>query len=184
MNRDADEFRELIVQAKAGNSASFGQLYELWYTPVFRFVLSRVSVKETAEDITQDVFMKTFTHLDRFEMTSANPLGFLFTVARNTIIDHHKKKKAGSLEALELGDILDEDAQSPEHEASVRIDKGLLGEALLKLTDIQQDVLHLRLIEEKPVKEVADMLGKTEEAIRQTQVRALKALREIMKEYA
>lgn len=183
MDRDAVTFREYVTRAKAGDSIAFGKLYEAWYTPVYRFVLARVKESEVAEDITQDVFMKIFAHLDRFELRDANPLGFLFTTARNTIIDHYKKKKATSLEALELGDIEDESVRSPQTDSALRLDSEHLASALLKLTEIQQDVLQLRLIEERPVRDVAHLLGKSEEAIRQTQVRALRALREHMNAY-
>ena len=183
MDRDAQEFRELLTQAKAGDPDAFSKLYDAWYTPVFRFVRLRVRETELAEDLTQDVFMRMFKHLDRLELTSANPLGFLFTSARNAIIDQHKKKKATSLEALELGDIEDEAARSPEDLSSLRLDSALLAEALQTLTEEQQAVLQLRLVEELPVREVAGILGKSEEAIRQTQVRALRSLKAAMKDY-
>ena len=183
MDRDSQEFRELLTKAKAGDSDAFSNLYKVWYTPVFRFVRLRVKDAEIAEDVTQDVFMRMFKHLDRLELTSVNPLGFLFTSARNAIIDQHKKKKATSLEALELGDIKDESARSPEYESSLRLDSSLLAEALQTLTEEQQTVLQLRLVEELPVREVALKLSKSEEAIRQTQVRALRSLRAAMKDY-
>jgi RNA polymerase sigma-70 factor, ECF subfamily len=183
MESDRDEFRALIARAKEGDSAAFGELYQKWYAPLYRFILARIYEETAAEDLTQDVFMKLFAHLDRFEMRDAHPLGFLFTSARNAVIDYRKKKKSPSLEALELPEPADETARSPEEDASLRIDSAHLRAALLKLTDEQQLIVTLRLIEEKPVREVADALGKSEEAVRQAQVRALRALRAHMQPY-
>lgn len=172
-----------MVKAKAGDTAAFGELYTLWYTPVFRFILMRVKSKETAEDITQDVFMKMYAHLDRFELRAAHPLGFLFTTARNAVIDHHKKKKPQSLEALEIGDIEDEAMRDPQENAEIANDTDRLREGMKGLTREQQDVITLRLIEEKSVREVSEIMGRSEEAVRQLQVRALRALRAFFMKY-
>lgn len=184
MESDRDEFRTLIAKAKDGDSAAFGELYQKWYSPVFRFVAMRVGDRTVAEDLTQDVFTKLFAHLDRFELTAAHPLGFLFTSARNAVIDYHKKKKSPSLEAMELPDIKDDSAKTPEEETSLSLDTKLLREAMEKLTDEQQLIVVMRLIEERPVRDVAQALGKSEEAVRQAQVRALRSLRTHMQPYA
>ncbi len=178
-----EEFRDLIQKAKEGDTDAFGRLYEQWYTPVYRFILLRVTSKEVAEDLTQEVFTKVFVHLDRFEMRAANPLGFLYTTARNTVIDHHKKHKSESLETLEMVEIHDETARSPELDASLGLDVQRLHGAMRTLTREQQDVILLRFIEEKPVKEAATIMNKSEEAIRQLSVRALRSLRTYFQAY-
>jgi RNA polymerase sigma-70 factor (ECF subfamily) len=178
MDRSApDRFRDLISKAKAGDQAAFGLLYEEWYAPVYRFVLLRVGTPDIAEDLVQDVFMKVFSHLDRFELRAAHPLGFLFTTARNTIIDHHKKKKTERLDEDTAGNIRDDMSPSPEAHAALALDVVQLQGALKHLTQEQQDVVALRFMEGRSVKEVSLIMGKGEEAVRQMQVRALRSLR-------
>lgn len=172
-----DRFRNLIILAKEGDQTAFGLLYEEWYAPLYRFILVRVTSKEIAEDLVQDVFLKVFASLDRFEIRAAHPLGFLYTTARNTIIDYHKKKKPERLDEETAGEIPDEHVRGPQRDAEVAWDVGLLGIALRTLTREQQDVIMLRLIEQRPVKEVAEMMNKSEEAVRQMQVRALRSLK-------
>jgi RNA polymerase sigma-70 factor (ECF subfamily) len=172
-----DRFRDLIAKAKTGDQAAFGLLYEEWYAPLYRFILVRVGGTEIAEDLVQDVFMKIFAHLDRFELRAAHPLGFLYTTARNTIIDYHKKKKPERLDEETAKEIPDDGVRSPEFEASLSSDVVQLGEAMRTLTREQQDIVTLRLIEGRSVREVAEMVGKSEEAVRQMQVRALRSLR-------
>lgn len=179
----ADRFRELIGLAKEGDQDAFSSLYTEWYTPVYRFVLLRVKEREIAEDLTQDVFLKVYAHLDRFEMRAAHPLGFLYTTARNTIIDYRKKRKTERLDTLEMADIPDANMPTPQQDASVAWDIGHLKEAMQTLTEEQQQVLTLRLIEEKPVREAAAVMDKSEEAVRQLQVRALRALKEYFAEH-
>jgi RNA polymerase sigma-70 factor, ECF subfamily len=173
----ADKFRELIGLAKAGDPDAFGQLYAEWYAPIYRFIILRVKEHEVAEDLAQDVFLKVYAHLDRFELRAAHPLGFLYTTARNTIIDYRKKRKTERLDELDIPDIPDTNMPTPQEDASLSWDVGHLKEAMGALTPEQQHVITLRLIEEKPVKEAAKVMGKSEEAIRQLQVRALRALR-------
>jgi RNA polymerase sigma-70 factor (ECF subfamily) len=179
----ADRFRELIGAAKGGDESAFGELYQEWYAPVYRFVMLRVKDKEVAEDLTQDVFLKVYNHLDRFEMRAAHPLGFLYTTARNTIIDFRKKRKTERLDEMDMPDIPDTNMRTPQEDASASWDVGHLKEAMEVLTDEQQSVITLRLIEEKPVREAAEILGKSEEAVRQLQVRALRALRAYFAEH-
>ncbi len=173
----ADRFRELIGLAKDGDQDAFAKLYEEWYTPVYRFIILRVKEKEVAEDLAQDVFLKVYGYLDRFEMRDAHPLGFLYTTARNTIIDYRKKRKTERLDEMDMPDIPDTTMPTPQESASLLWDTGHLREAMETLTEEQQHVISLRLIEEKPVKEAAAVLGKSEEAVRQLQVRALRALK-------
>lgn len=173
-----DRFRELIEKAKGGDQEAFGLLYEEWYAPLYRFILVRVTAKETAEDLVQDVFLKVFASLDRFELRAAHPLGFLYTTARNTIIDYHKKKRPERLDEEAALLIADEDANNPENDAALSFDIASLGEALRTLTREQQDVVMLRFTEGRSVRETAEVMGKSEEAVRQMQVRALRALKQ------
>lgn len=169
--------------AKEGDPGAFSSLYEEWYAPVYRFIILRVKEREIAEDLTQDVFLKVYAHLDRFEMRAAHPLGFLYTTARNTIIDYRKKRKTERLDELDIPDIPDTNMPTPQETASVSWDVGHLREAMDVLTEEQRQVITLRLIEEKPVKEAADIMDKSEEAVRQLQVRALRALRTYFSEH-
>ena len=61
----ADE-PQLVRQAKAGNSESFGQLYDAYLERIYRFVYFRVEDQQTAEDITSQVFLKAWENLGRF----------------------------------------------------------------------------------------------------------------------
>ena len=60
--------RELVLQAQAGNSEAFGQLYDAYMERIYRFVYFRVEDQQTAEDITSQVFLKAWSNLDRFRV--------------------------------------------------------------------------------------------------------------------
>lgn len=172
---------ELIKQAQNGNTEAFGLLYTEYLTPVYRYIYLRIRSKEEAEDLTQVTFMKVFENLHTISETRDTPLNFFFTVARNTLIDHTKKKKSVLIEDDSWHNIADtkniaKDAELGEFQEKVLQGIGNLGE-----TD--QEILSLRLIQELSNKEISEMLGKSEVAIRKSYSRALLALRKELEKY-
>lgn len=168
--------------AKQGDAQAFSALYELYFTPIFRFIYFRVQSREEAEDLVQTVFLKVFRSLPNFHEQNASPLAYFYTVARNAIIDYWRKKKSVSLEDYEemAENILDDKAdpfESLERLASAKI----LRKALGVLTDEQREVIVLKFINELSNKEIAQLISKNEGAIRQIQCRALKAMRDFLK---
>ncbi len=171
------EPKALFAKAKAGDSEAFGALYPLYYTPIFRYLYARTKKRADAEDLAQTVFMKVFGARERIEMGNASPLAYFFVVAKNTLIDLWRKKKHGMIvsdEAVEkMSDsVSDGDRLVREHES-----KEFLAEALRKLTPDQEEIIALRYMGDLSTKEIKDITGKNEDAIRQLESRALKALR-------
>ncbi len=169
----------LMEEAKRGDAEAFGRVYELYFTPVFRYVFLRIRNKEESENITQEVFLKVFKVIDRFEERGKSPLNLFFTVARNTLIDFWKKKKDLLIE--DLGHNFSE-LNNLYSDAERNTEVGLLNEEIHKalgtLMGEQRDVIELRFFVGLKTKEIAELLNKREEAIRQIQCRALKVLKE------
>ena len=170
--------KELVMRAKAGSGEAFAKLYEQYFTPIYRYIYFRVRRKEEAEDLTQAVFIKAFEAMPRFQDLGKEPLAFFFTVARNTIINHWRKKK----EILpddpdETFRSIPDESTGPHLAAETNERLRAVWGALEGLTEDQRDVITLRFINELSNKEVATLLGKTEEAVRQLQARGLKAIR-------
>jgi len=103
----ADE--TLIEQYRSGNAAAFDQLYERYRLPVYNYIRHQVKPSAQAEDIFQDVWFKVIQSLSQLDAvsrfsaqsstkSSAHFPAWLFTIARNTIADHWRKKKPESLE--------------------------------------------------------------------------------------
>jgi len=172
--------KALIALAKEGDKDAFGELYTLYFTPVFRYILYRVRNKEEAEDLVQTVFLKIFQSGGTYTDTGVPPLAYCYTVARNTVIDHWRKKKDFSLEELEKEPVANDD---PHEYAMAEEKKAWAERAVGVLEGEQQDVIILRFLNEMSTKEIASMLGKSEAAVRQVQCRALKVLRKHIQHY-
>lgn len=172
----------LLERAQQGDSAAFGILYEQYYTPVFRYVFFRVKDKDEAEDLAQTVFLKVFRSVHRYQNVGKNPLAYFYTVARNTLIDYWRKERPVVLDDPD-DLIVKMDARAAEHPVRQFADTGdlrAIREALHRLTQDQQDVITLRFLDDLSTKEIAELLGKTEEAVRQLQSRALRSLRRFL----
>jgi RNA polymerase sigma-70 factor (ECF subfamily) len=183
MNRDSDrepKDSELISRAKEGEMEAFGALYERYIDLIFRYLRTRVSEKQTAEDLAEVVFLKAFQSLDRYQERGWPFSSYLYQVARNQLADHYRRQRdevpleeAQELEAptygLDRAAILDEQIQA-------------LQDALEKLPEDYQEIIRLRLLLELPTSDVAAMLNRSEGAIRVLLHRALKALRKQIKQ--
>lgn len=175
--------KRLMQEAKNGDADAFGCLYEIYFKPVFRYIYFRVKDRETANDLTQTVFLKVFKTIEAYQNKNKSPLAYFFTVARNTIIDYWKKKKEVSpAEPEKFFTEIPDTADSPQTLAEKADTIEMVQQAIRSLTSDQQEVIVLKFINDLPNEEIAKILGKNEEAIRQLQCRALKALRAYLKE--
>lgn len=173
--------RQLVLQAQAGNSEAFGQLYDAYMERIYRFVYFRVEDQQTAEDITSQVFLKAWSNLDRFSFNRTPYLAWLYTIAHNAVIDHYRTRKVtAALDDVQLSQ--QDHAEVVENEIDLTAEMKTIKEAMQTLTDDQQKVLTLKFIEGMSNSEIARHLGKREGAIRALQMRGLQALAKQLEE--
>jgi RNA polymerase sigma-70 factor (ECF subfamily) len=176
----AAELARLMSEAK-NTSEGFNRLCEACLTPVYRYILLRVRHKETAEDLTQTVFLKAYNSIGKFKEIGKSPLAWFFTIARNSIIDHFRstgKVQIESDEILAFIPIKNDYAAELDKER----DMGVVKKLIVELSPDQQEVLVLKFINDLTNKEISEVLGKSEESIRQLQSRGLKTLKKLTQE--
>jgi RNA polymerase sigma-70 factor, ECF subfamily len=175
-----DESR-LVEQAKSGDAEAFGQLYDAYVDRVYRFIFFRVSDEPAAEDLTSQVFLKAWQNLGRYR-PKGPILAWLYTIARNTVIDHYRTfKETVSLD--EAGPIAVQDDKLDDR-VDFQAEMKSLQESLKYLTEEQQEVIILKFIDELDTEKIALTMGKSEGAVRALQMRALQALAKVMKKDA
>jgi RNA polymerase sigma-70 factor (ECF subfamily) len=116
--------------------------------------------------------MKAYGAFSRYSYSGISPLAYFYTIARNTIIDHRRKKHLIIAEEDELLAVSDT-SPGPQEEAMQAESGEAIRLIISQLSEDQQDVVVLRFIEGRSTKEIAELLGKTEEAVRKLQSRAL-----------
>lgn len=174
------EEARLVQQAKSGDSEAFAQLYDAYVERVYRYILFRVSEDETTEDLVSQVFLKAWQSLDRYKLGSSPFIAWLYTIARNLVIDFYRAKK--DFLPLEKARALPSDMQSPDQEVEARFDLEAMRDGLQSLTGDQQQVLILKYIAGLPNENIAKIMNKQEGTIRGLQMRALQTLSKYMHE--
>lgn len=172
-----DEAR-LIRQAQSGDAEAFAQVYDAYVERVYRYIYFRVSDEVMTEDLTSQVFLKAWESLDRYKVGRSPYIAWLYSIARNLVIDHYRTRK----ENLSLEDVIlqapREDA--PDEQTELRFNLQAMRDGLQSLTEEQQQVLILRFIAGLPNENIAKMMNKREGAIRALQMRGLQTLAKYM----
>lgn len=175
-----ESYKDLLSRAKAGQQSAFAELYNLSFEKIYRFIFLRVNHKELAEDLTEDVFLKAYQSIGSLNQDKSFT-GWLFMIARNTVIDYYRSKKTD----LPLETIENSLAYVSQALEEVRLDsqQKLFLQTLSRLPAEQQIVIKLRFFEQLETTEIAEMLHKSEGAVRVIQHRAIFKLRELFREH-
>ena len=173
--------QDIACRAAQRDSAAFAALYDEHLNSVYRFVFFKVSDATLAEDLTAEVFSKAWENIDRFEWRDLPFQHWLLRVARNVVVDYWRahRRFPASLDGLYE---LPSEAPTPDEVVARDSEVERVRTALKSLPDDQRDVLILRFIEGYSHADAAQVVGKSVVAVRQIQVRALRALREVMRE--
>jgi RNA polymerase sigma-70 factor, ECF subfamily len=168
--------RKTLTAAKEGDRVAEVQLMSELYQPVYHFLRKRTGSSDDTDELCQTVFLKVYEQLDRFDESKAALRTWVFTIARNTLIDHYRRKQSVSL--VDESELVDGDlAAFPETTALAREQEVYLAGLLAQLSSESADVVTLRAIDEMPYEIIAEIIGKTPEATRQIYSRALQSLK-------
>ncbi len=176
-NIPLQKLQEVLLKAQAGKEEALTQLYNHYFERIYRFIYYRVGHKEVAEDLTEDVFVKSFRNLKNLQQTGAFE-GWLYQIARNIVIDYYRSKK--TLVPLE------EVENTLEYETNVidivnlESQQKTFIKVLKELTPEQQMVIKLKFFEELDNETIAKLMNKNEGAIRVIQHRAITKLKELI----
>jgi len=166
---------ELIAKSQKGDEQAFGELYDIWAEKVYRFVYSKVKIAPTAEDLTSEIFLKAWQRLHQYQVRAEIKFSsWLYTIARNSIIDYYRIAKHQEISFEDLPEIADLEGDEPYREI------GELEKALAKLPEDYAKVLRLRFVEQVSIAKIAQILKKKEDNVRALTSRALKRLKEVL----
>ena len=160
----------------------FSQIYDQNIDKIYRFVYLKVNGQEIAEDITSKVFLKGWESYQNQNNPIKNPGAFLYQIARNAVVDYYRERGRTNTistdlipEAADLG----EDAQD---KAILSADINIVKKAIHKLKQEHQDIIIWYYLEDIPIAEIAELIGKPAGTIRVSLHRGLKELKDIIQE--
>ncbi len=150
--------------------------YDSYADALYRHCFFRVFSKARAEELVQETFMRAWVYMEAGNAV-ANTRAFLYRVANNLIIDHARKKKEESLDAL----LEESDAYEPAYEGHKQIEKNILigevKEAMENLSDSDRGLLIKRYVDDLDPKEIAEILQTNANNVSVKIHRAIKTLK-------
>ena len=181
--------KQIFARLKKRDKEAFTQAYDAYLDSIYRFIYFKVGSQEVAEDISSQVFLKTWDYIQNNNLRDYKTLkALLYKVARNTVIDHYRKesRKAESSLNTALGDIKDVNIVDPGQDIlskiSTKADYEIIVLRMRDLKDEYREAIVLRYINELNIKEIAEVLDKSRGNVRVLIYRALQALKELVED--
>lgn len=172
--------QQLLERARAYDAQALAEIYDCYAGPIYGYLYRVLGDPAHAEDLTGEVFLRLLQVLGTRRAPRDNLAGWLYRVAHNLAMDlFRQQKKTPAIplfEELVAEDCSRLDALEDDHS------RQQLRARLRHLTCDQQRVILLRFAEDRPLAEVAHLMGKSEGAIKTLQHRAVSRLRKLLQE--
>ena len=167
----------LVRRAQNRDQEALAQLYEEHFDKIYRYITIRIGDKMEAEDLTQQVFLNTLRSISSFKWKGTPFSAWLFRIAHNQVVDYLRKRKRT---AGPLDESLASSGDSPHLLAERKLDIEQLLSATQQLTPAQREVISLRFTSELSIAQVAEVMGKSQGAVKALQHSAIVALRKVL----
>lgn len=168
---------EAVRRAQKGDVEAVGHLYDAYQESIFRYVWSRVRDRQTAEDLTGEIFARLVTHLPTYREQDVPFRAWLYRIAHNLVVDHFRVENGRSHTPLHLAEPVYDTRPGPAAVVEQRLTLERVRQVLEMIDPAQREVILLRFVIGLPLSEVALTLDKSLAAVKSLQHRGLKALR-------
>ena len=177
-DHDTDVSR-LAAEARDGNRFAFQQLVTQLEPKIFRMVFYRTRSRQDAEDISQEVFLQAYRSLKKLKEPERFA-SWLFRIAVNRVNDYHRRQKFRSLFSVLHDADSEDDADPPPDRETGTMDAIVRKEfwqkvetMLTQLSKMEKEVFLLRFLDDLGIKEIAEVLHKSESTVKTHLYRAL-----------
>lgn len=174
--KDAD--RKLVESIKQGDAAAFETLYSMHFTRIHNYAMSKLRSTADAEDVTQEVFEAVFNCIDRFEGRS-ELIVWIYGITRNVIHNRIRRRAPARWLPLEEAEhaAAPED-QAPDRKVQARISLDRVRDVIDALPRDQRRILELRHDDRLAIRSIAEIMGRSEDAVKSSLYRTRKTLAE------
>jgi RNA polymerase sigma-70 factor, ECF subfamily len=169
---------QMVERLGSASAALFAEFYAEFLPKVYRYIAYRVNDVATAEDLTSMVFEKALTNFKNYDQRKAQFSTWVFTIARNTLIDYyraHEKKQTVTLEDPAAATLA---GPSPEDESELADDVHWLKKSLTRLSQQEQEIISFKFGAEMTNRQIAAQLALSESNVAVIIYRAVRKLRD------
>jgi RNA polymerase sigma-70 factor (ECF subfamily) len=182
-DRDGDaRIVALVELARGGDAEAFGMLYDHYHASIYRFVYYRVGSVPLAEDITSETFFRALRKMGSFRWQGKDFGAWLTTIARNLTTDHYKSGRTRLEQSTDDMTALDSKVEGTDSAVLASLANEALLAALRQLPREQQECLVMRFLQGLSIAETARALGRSDGAVKQLQLRAVRNLGRLLPE--
>jgi len=178
---DEDRVQQLVASCQNGDVEAFGVLYDLFVDSIYRYVYYRMD-KEEVEDVVENIFVRIWENIDKYKPGECAFSAWLFRIAHNLVVDHYRFHRKHISLRERLPKHLNQSSDDPVDWTQKKMSQKVLREALMELKEPYQQVLVLKYLNGMNNLEIASVLQRNAGNVRILQYRALKALKDILKE--
>ena len=179
MNELPDE--KLVELCKEGKRDAFNALVRRYQTKIYWVIRRLIGDADDAEDVAQDVFIRAYNAIGEFRGDSQF-FTWLYKIAMNLGLNHLRKKKLRTFFKLDdLGDIHDEQSESPHQELEKEEMRGRIKRAIDSLPEKQKAVFILRFYDELTYEEIAAVMRKSTGGMKANYFHAVRKIQEYLK---
>jgi len=164
--------------ARSAHEAELAGLYPEYYDRIARYAAAHTGNRLDGEDIAGEVFLRALKSLGSYRKQGVPMQAWLFKIAHNLVVDCLRQKNRRR--TVDIESVILESPANPAAAAERDIEMERVTMAMSRLTGDQKQVLTLRFLGELSSKETAQVMGKTDGAVREMQRAALAKLRAIL----
>jgi len=169
--------KDLIIKYLAGDEQSFETLVNRHIKHTYNFIIRYGGNSAVADDLLQETFLRAWKNLRHFD-SEKKFVTWLLTIARNVVMDWHRKRKDVSFSLLdteetEFSDTLISELPSPEEIFDQKFLKTKFDEEVSKLSPVEQTILLLHLEQELPFIEISEVISKPVNTVKSIYRRSL-----------
>ncbi|MDP3891672.1 sigma-70 family RNA polymerase sigma factor [Nocardioides sp.] len=179
---DRDRLIALVELARSGDKEAFGLLYDHYHTAVYRFLYYRTRSTSLAEDLASETFFRALRSMNNFRWQGKDFGAWLMTIARNLTTDHYKAGRTRLEQTTEDMGAHDDATEGPESAVLASLTNEVLLTALKSLPPEQQECIVMRFLQGMSIAETAAVLGRSDGAVKQLQLRGVRNLAKLMPE--
>ncbi len=180
---DRERLIALVELARGGDADAFGLLFDHYHGSVYRFLFHRTRSTTLAEDLTSETFFRALRSMSNFRWQGKDFGAWLMTIARNLCTDHFKAGRTRlEMTTEDMGLHDDGTTEGPEDAVLTSLTNEVLLEALTELPGEQRDCLVMRFLQGMSISETAAVLGRSDGAVKQLQLRGVRNLAKLMPE--
>jgi RNA polymerase sigma-70 factor (ECF subfamily) len=177
---DKEQIEKLVKKAQAGDTDSFGELYDYYVDGIYKYIFFKVDRAE-ALDLTENVFLKTWENIKKYKKIRNKYFSsWLYRIAHNLVVDYYRMRRESVSLKIDVAD--DKRMNDPIVLAEQALSQEVLRKAISQLKHKYQQIIIYKYINGLNNREIGKIMGRSEGNLRILKFRALKSLRQILEE--